>query len=77
MIQSVLANSDESSEVIGNSQHGFTKGESCLAKLVACWDGVTASAGKGRATGAAALGLCEAFDTVPTTPCSLNWRDVG
>ncbi|CAM4583511.1 unnamed protein product [Lepidochelys kempii] len=54
----------EERKVIRNSQHGFTKGKSCLTNLIAFYDEITGSVDEGKALDMLFLDFSKAFDTV-------------
>ncbi|CAM4592369.1 unnamed protein product [Caretta caretta] len=61
--ESILKHLEER-KVIGNSQHGFTKGKLCLTILLAFYDKITCSVDEGKAVDVLFLDVSKAFDTV-------------
>jgi len=64
LILEVFINQVEEKKVIRSSQHGFTKGKSCLTNLIAFCDGMTGWVDEGRAVDVVYLDFSKAFDTV-------------
>ncbi|CAM4533024.1 unnamed protein product [Caretta caretta] len=61
--ESILKHLEER-KVIRNSQHGFTKGKSCLTNLIAFYDKITGSEYEGKTVDVLFLDFSKAFDTV-------------
>ncbi|CAM4491321.1 unnamed protein product [Caretta caretta] len=61
--ESILKHLEER-KVIRNSQHGFTKGKSCLINLIAFYEKITGSVDEGKAVDVLFLDFSKAFDTV-------------
>ncbi|CAM4575965.1 unnamed protein product [Caretta caretta] len=61
--ESILKHLEER-KVIRNSQHGFTKGKSCLTNLIAFYDEITGSVDEGKAVDLLFLDFSKAFDMV-------------
>jgi len=64
LILEVIIKQVEEKKVIRSSQHGFTKGKSCLTNLIAFCDGMTGWVDEGRAVNVVYLDFSKAFDTV-------------
>jgi len=64
LILEVIIMQAEEKKVIRSSQHGFTKGKSCLTNLIAFYDGMTGWVDEGRAVDVVYLDFSKAFDTV-------------
>jgi len=64
LILEVIIKQVEEKKVIRSSQHGFTKGKSCLTNLIAFYNGMTGWVDEGRAMDVVYLDFTKAFDTV-------------
>jgi len=64
LILEVIIKQAEEKKVIRSSQHGFTKGKSCLTNLIAFYNGMTGWVDEERAVGIVYLNFSKAFDTV-------------
>ncbi|PKU35728.1 rna-directed dna polymerase from mobile element jockey- hypothetical protein [Limosa lapponica baueri] len=64
LVLGIISKHMEEKKAIRSSQHGSTKGKSCLTNLIAFYDGMTGWIDEGRAVDVVYLDFSRAFDTV-------------
>jgi len=67
----------EEKKFFRSSQHGFTKGKSCLTNLIACYNGKTGWVDERRAVDVVYLNFSKAFDTVSHNILTGKHRNCG
>ena len=67
----------DENKVIMSSQHGFTKGKSCLNNLIVFYDGMISRVDEGRAVDVVYLDFTKNFDTVSHNILLVKLRKCG
>jgi len=77
LILVVIVKQVEDNKVIRSSQHGFTKGKSCLTNLIVFYEGMSGSVDEGRAVDVVYLNFIKAFNIVSHNILLVKLRKCG